>query len=179
MATITFQNNEYDIPDNILSQYLKYDRMQVLRGEWIPPVGISFYTIRPHHIGNIGYNNLKDGTTWVENSYYCLADAHARGIRFFPTRELAEEYLLIAEGKWLPKKGDTYCAINRKRADDLCDNCVSRGHDVSALEHYIYFPSEAQRDEYIAKHKKPERPLVGSVIDLTAPDGTVYKATLQ
>jgi hypothetical protein len=174
MATVTTIDKTYDIPESILSQYeVKpvpvIDRMQCLRGEYdieLHPIGKGYYWVD----GTTIHENMKSkGSVHTDNPY-------------FPNKELAEEYLLIAEGKWLPKKNDEYCACDsidctHGWTDKLALHISSETYTEKYRVNNSYFPSFKQMESYIAKNK-PVRPLVGKEVKLTV-DGTEYKATLQ
>jgi hypothetical protein len=168
MATINYNGNTYEIPDNILSQYKKptWDRMTVLRGEWKPRLGEVY-----HYIPS-DMSEISDKCT---NNARC--PDWAEGFIFTPTRELAEEYLLIAKGEWIPvQDSDTWCACSRGTLSHSWHEgiALNRKTDIALMgDFFHYFPSVKQLEEYISK-QKPKAPTA----TIKMPDGTTYTGTL-
>lgn len=177
METVNIKHNgcEYNIDSATLEKCKVipaplYSRMEVLRGEWVPPISLRCFHISP----------INGMVSEYGNSLYDLTlEHHEQGRKFFPTRELAEEYLLIGEGKWLPKVGDELFELNCCVKPPVLYGGQTLNHALMSAKYpnRYFFPSAKQRDEYIAKNK-PVRPLVGKEVKLTV-DGTEYKATLQ
>ncbi len=126
----------------------KYDRMQVLRGEWRPGANEKYYTV-PNDDG---------AWYWCAKPDITNKDHLAKGYKFFPTRELAEEYLLIEKGEWLPKKGDITYSI-------MPDGQLAEPFNGEYFaKHWKHFPSAQQRQAYIDKQKKPQLPTVSELL---------------
>ena len=166
------EERKFDIPESACKELFKYighyevkpeptwDRMEVLRGEWIPKMRQAYYVV-----------NVPE---WSGRSFERVDNRHGNTpytdgtCQFFPTRELAEEYLLIGEGEWYPGvRDECWCVLKT----DIQLTAKVTHHLGSYLPEWAYFPSEAQRSAYIAKHKPVERPLVGKEAII---DGTKY-----
>lgn len=161
---------QYDVPKVTLDMYqvLSYDRMQCLRGEWNPkeePTYTQYCYIR------------SDGT--ISGLYQKMIGPQGPydGI-YFPTLEIAEEYLLIAKGEWIPKLGDSFCGCNKT---DLShgwiegDVLVTQGQLIFSAESSFCFPSLKQMQSFIAKRKNT---LHGKKGTLTI-EGETYTVTFQ
>lgn len=200
-VTLKHEGQEYKIDSATLEKCKvkpepTWNRQEVLRGEWIPPMGSAYYrtntfTDKPHPLH---YNPERgDGDCvavgfFAREGKFTFNEAHARGIRFFPNEQLAEEFLTIAEGKWLPDKdlffhiypnlmpygnsGLTNCGARDKWSFGTTNGDAMATCAEAQANGFKFFPSLKQRDEYISKHKKQERPLVGKEAII---DGVTYK----
>lgn len=135
---------------------LAYTRAEVLREEWRPKAGESFY----------GISKSSTVTDRLDENGYSpfMSDYYA----FAPTRELAEEIVAIREGKWLPKKWDVVFDLKPNLQLPILHECNGyvAGKDYLPSE-WKYFPSEAQRTRYIKKQKaEAKRKAIGKIFGM-------------
>lgn len=131
----SFYKKEFEVPCR--------DRQQILCGEY-----------RPYHREPIYPVNLMRTIPCVGDEVEARAfsrDAEKfiakKEYAFFPTLELAEEFLLIAKGEWLPKKGD-FCVGLRSTIESWSDLGNYRTNREPV------FPSVKQRDTFIEWEKR-------------------------
>lgn len=140
------------------------DRQQVLRGEWKDvATHARFFTVKDGLVEEFRKYSVLDGWAKVNRIMGKGAEGcyDSRALRmhtalcvFFPTRELAEEYLLIAKGEWLPKTGDVvYGWFRDSNTEDIFYSGRVAGMDYCGSL-TSYFPSRKQMDAYAKRDAK-------------------------
>lgn len=142
--TIKKQGDKYEIDGvTYVREEPKYDRQLCLQGKYDPPVGTRYFVV-------LGAE--------ITGPFLCHVNidfevGRKRGYAYFPTLALAEEYILIAKGEWLPKKGDMIWDLDKKTLF-----AFNRPYEIEVDEiltdHLLFFPSESQRSTYIASQRR-------------------------